>query len=331
MYHFIKCQYLKLGGKMGEIKVPWAINDHGKLTEINNATKDDNYYCPSCKTSLIIRKGKINVHHYAHKACDYCSQETVIHKTAKFLLQKIVSDWKNGLTKAPKIFRECQICLSSVEQPLPDKVQSAEVEVKLENGFIVDVALMGSRKILAGIEVKVTHEISSEKAELMPIPFIEIDGNVFLENPNEIVVILDKFNPVTCNECKEKLRKYVKRAKKIAKDLNIDLPSLFYRFGITSCWKCKKEILVFTWPNHSLFSKNEPLKKPKPQSIRFEYSNTIKTKYWVNCCTFCESIQGDYYLYNRSGEPFWSLDIGGDNREDYYHDMLTIAYQSEFI
>lgn len=315
---------------MGGIKVPLATNDQGELVDISEATKDKNYCCPSCRTPLIVRKGEIKVHHFAHKTCNFCSQETVIHKTAKLLLYNMVKDWKEGQTQAPIINRQCQICYKKIPQPLPNKVQSAELEIKLANGLIMDVALMGSERVLAGIEVKVTHEVNSEKAELMPIPFIEIDGYKFVENPKEINVIQDKFNPITCNDCKQKLIKYISRAEKISKLSNIELPSSFYRYGICRCWKCKKEILVFTWPGHSNFTIDEPQVEPKPPSIKFKYSNTIKSKYWVNCCPYCNSIQGDFFLYNQSGNPFFGLFVGEDNKIEFHHDMLTIAYLSDY-
>lgn len=311
---------------MGDIKVPLAIDDLGKLTRIDDATRGINYYCPACNMPLIVRKGDIKIHHFAHKASDFCSQETVIHKTAKLLIQKLVSDWKNGLTQAPKINRKCQICRSTIQQPLPDKVQSAKLEVPLKNGSIVDVALLGSEEILAGIEVRVTHEVNSIKSESLPIPFIEIDGYSFVENPNEINVLVDKFNPITCKGCKEKVTNYISRAKELAKQSNIDLPISFYRFGISKCWKCNKRILVFTWPNHSSFSITEPTKKPKPRTIQWRYSNTVRSTYWANCCPFCNRIQGDFFLYDDYGGPFYGFNVGEDNKIDFYNDMLLIAH-----
>ncbi len=118
---------------MGSIKIPLAIDDLGILTKIDDATRGTDYYCLACNMPVIVRKGDIKIHHFAHKASDFCSQETVIHKTAKMLFQKLVSNWKNGLAQAPKINRKCQICHSIIQQPLPDKVQSAKLEVPLPN------------------------------------------------------------------------------------------------------------------------------------------------------------------------------------------------------
>ena len=56
------------------------------------------------------------------------------------------------------------------------------LEVPLQNGSIIDVALLGVEgKILAGIEVRVTHKVNFEKSESLPIPFIEIDGYKLLK------------------------------------------------------------------------------------------------------------------------------------------------------
>jgi len=311
---------------MREIKIRMAVDDQGKLTRIDDATRENKYFCPACKMPLIVRKGDIKIHHFAHKSCNFCSQETVIHKTAKLLLQKLVSDWKNEIAPPPKVNRKCQICHATIQQPLPDKVQSAVLEVTLSDGSIIDVALMGSEKVLAGIEVKVTHEVNSEKAESLPIPFIEIDGYSFVENPNEINVLQDKFNPITCESCKDKFRRFKLNAIEVSKQTNIDLPTEYYRFGISNCWKCNKTILVFTWPDHTLFSTKGSDKKPRPATIQWKYSKMAGSSYWANCCPYCNSIQGDFFLHAEPEGPFFGLNEVKDDKVSFDKDMKRIAY-----
>lgn len=87
----------------------------------------------------------------------------------------------------------------------------------------------------------------------------------------------------------------------------------------------KKQILVFTWPDHPCFSTTEPTKEPRPRTIQWRYSNIIKSEYWANCCPFCNRIQGDFFLFNTYDSPFFGLDVGEDNKKDFDHDMLFIA------
>ncbi|NLN82493.1 MAG: hypothetical protein GX136_08125, partial [Clostridiales bacterium] len=141
------------------------------------AIKENDYFCPSCGDKLIFRKGQVKVPHFAHGASNICNQETITHKTAKILIQKAITDWKASKTGPVTTLRECRICREIFEQKLPEKVENAALEVRLQNGFIVDVALMVEGKPQAAIEVKVSHEVEEAKANSLAVPFVELDGN----------------------------------------------------------------------------------------------------------------------------------------------------------
>lgn len=312
------------------VKISYAFDAKGQLIKIDDAEKKGKYYCPLCNNPVIVRKGDIRVHHYSHKISEICSQESAIHKIAKLLIQKLISDWKKGSISAPIINRTCFVCNKPIPQPLPDKVEKAELEVKLSNGSIVDVVLLGSDIPLAGIEVRVSHKVDEIKKNSLPIPFIEVDGFRIIENQNPIDLLVDYFNPITCNKCKKILNTFNARSKKVSEDSKIPIPETFYRYAIIRCWKCGKKILVFTWPNQSSFDQNPPQRNQKPKTIQYRFSKTVKDYYWVNCCPYCNMIQGDFFLYHDPNSPFFCFNCGDDTVEDFRKDMMIIASRNEY-
>lgn len=77
----------------------YALNDKGALIRASEASKEDVYYCPCCKDSLILRKGDIVRHHFAHKSSADC--DTFTHD---------MSDWhRDWQSQFPEVTREVHI------------------------------------------------------------------------------------------------------------------------------------------------------------------------------------------------------------------------------
>jgi len=124
----------------------YALSSDDELCFAGDSEKGKDYYCPSCGESVILRKGKIKIHHFAHRSGleGICSYESIIHKTAKILIKKVVSDWIEKKSESPSIVRKCQgscECSENITQKLPERVDGVELEYKLENGKIADVVL----------------------------------------------------------------------------------------------------------------------------------------------------------------------------------------------
>jgi hypothetical protein len=236
----------------------------------------------------------------------------------------VINSWKNGQSDSPKIERHCTQCRISNEQKLPDKVIKAIPEFKLPNGYILDIGLFDESNILAGIEIKVTHSIEDKKLNNLNIPFIEVNGLDIIQNPHKFKPTIDRFKAFKCKECQDFNKKFISKANLIAQKSLIPLPNKFYRFGICICWKCNKEILVFSWPEVS------NLKEPKPRTIQFKYSKMANEKYWANTCPYCNSIQGNFFLYNEPDGPFFSFNCGNDTPEDYEKDISFICFYAKY-
>lgn len=312
------------------LKIPLAHDETGSLVSVEHAISGGQYYCPSCGAGLILRRGTVKVAHFAHKPSDICNQETIIHKTAKLVVQQAVTDWKAGKRAAPVIQRACQVCHSLIAQPLPEKVETAQLEYRLSDGFIADVALLVQDKPQAAIEILVTHAVDEVKTANISVPFIELDGYAILESPTIWNPITDRFRPLTCPQCSQNFKKFQAKTSQVAKKTGIDLPTDYYRYAPCSCWRCKKEILVFTWPGRELHEKQPPSRQPTPNTIRFEYSKTVKGKYWANICPHCKAIQGDWFLFAEPEGPFFGLDCGEDTVEAFNRDLMTLAYWAAY-
>ena len=310
--------------KSVKLRVPFAVDGAKRLYSPEMAEKGKHYFCPACQDTVILRKGKIKTAHFAHKASETCNQETILHKTAKQRIVEVISDWKVGKIDPPILKRVCEICRKSIDQSLPDKVERAVMEYRMSDGFIVDVALMVENKPAAAIEIRVTHAVGESKAELLSVPFIELEGKTVIENPTIFEPIHDQFLPFTCRACKQAKTRFHVKVNEIAKQTGIKLPDRYYRYGFCECWRCKREIIVYAWPKASEWDNSAPKMKPIPQTIQYRYSNTVGGKYWVNTCPRCKSIQGDFFLFFGSDGPFFGTHCKGNSQDAYNRDMENI-------
>lgn len=312
---------------MPDLRIPFAIDNEDRLYSPATAERGKDYLCPGCREFVIFKQGDVRVAHFAHKVSDICNQETITHKTAKMLIHRVVQEWKSGKSSQPTLQRKCQICDASINQALPEKVDSAVLEYRLRDGFIVDVALMVEEIAQAAVEIRVTHAVDKIKTRRLSIPFIELSGYEIIENPFVWKPIIDNFKPLNCEKCRSIYSKFQDKAQKIAKANKIELPTAYYRHGFCECWKCKREIIVFAWPKDGMHDRSDPKIKPPPKTVRFSYSNTVGDKYWVNTCPYCNRIQGDFYLYSEPDGPFFGINLEDDSptAAAFTRDMMKIA------
>ena len=309
--------------KSVKLRVPFAFDGEKKLYDPETAEKGKRYFCPACKDIVILRKGEIKKAHFAHKVSETCNQETILHKTAKQLIVDAISDWKSDKTDAPVLKRTCEICRESKDQPLPDKVECAMLEYRVSDGFVVDVALMVENEPAAAIEIRVSHAVDENKAKLLSVPFIELDGQKVIENPAIFHPIRDHFQPLTCTTCKQAEARYLIKVNEVAEQTGVELPDRYYRYGLYECRRCKREIIVFAWPKISKGC--APTGKPIPRMIQRHYFNFAGRNYWVNTCPYCESFWGDWILFSESDGPFFGIRCEENSQEAYRKDMQDIV------
>jgi uncharacterized protein YlaI len=326
------------------LKVPFAHDPAAGIIWPDHAQKGITYLCPNCQEKLIFRAGEIKRHHFAHKPNGVCSQETVLHKSAKLLVQVAVRAWKLGKAAVPEVVRQCGNCHESSPQPLPGKVTDALLEYRLPDGFVSDVALMQGARAVAAIEVHVTHAVDEKKSERLSIPFVELEAAAVLESPRRWEPIVDNFRPYTCPKCHERLARYVRLTREIANSCKIDLPTSYYRYGLHRCYKCRQIILAFDWPGRDLRTKTPPQQQPVPNSVQYRYVRFVNTEYWVNTCPLCHATQGDNYLFMEPGGPFMGAELSyrpevigeeaaktwRDSAEAFREDILRLAVLADY-
>jgi hypothetical protein len=146
-----------------EILYTTAIDKNGILIHIDKADKGIKYYCPECKTEMILRKsgktGKGSKRpHFAHnQLTSNCSAESVLHYSFKTMLMDLLENYqlnKNSLL----INWSCKECNNQFSGNLLDKVDSVKIEYRL-NDCIPDIALLDvEQNVFAVIEIVVTHQ-----------------------------------------------------------------------------------------------------------------------------------------------------------------------------
>ena len=65
-----------------------------RISALDARRKDGPFYCPVCKAEVILHKGMVRVHHFAHKPesnCQHGAGETELHRRAKFGIQQTLT------------------------------------------------------------------------------------------------------------------------------------------------------------------------------------------------------------------------------------------------
>ncbi len=158
-----------------------------KYTSPFDAVKGKKYECVDCKRPVILRKGNIRIHHFAHSAqtnvCTYYEHpnEAQIHKDAKFLMQKLLNE------KRLICFTwECNDCgnfYAFEEVPTIKYKDSDEAILEYrdkEGKWVADVALINNGNLRYIIEIKNTHQTVNKRPE----PWYEVDAAKFIEHVN---------------------------------------------------------------------------------------------------------------------------------------------------
>jgi hypothetical protein len=306
-----------------ELKVPWGLSKDDRLVKPAEAQRSETYMCPACQTPLVFRQGPHRQAHFAHYH-ESCSQESILHISAKRLIEQVVQEWKAGAV-AITLHRQCTICGDILLQALPDKVQDASLEKRTSSGHVVDVALLAEESIVAAVEIRVTHAVDDQKRAQLPIPYIELDAEAVLEAPYDWHPIADTLSKARCEVCRSAYSYHQTRCSQLAQEAGLELPQITFRYGITTCSSCETDILVFTWPGHSVQSTEALPLTPAPFTIKQTYSNSASESYYMNHCPYCNTGQGDRFLYTEREGPFYNFMCGEDSEIDFWIDQHRIA------
>lgn len=185
---------------MSDVRYLYAFNNECVLTEITNAERNNQYFCPLCLSEMIPKQGRKNKWHYAHKnSVIKCSYESYLHKIAKELICNHfnnTSSFKINYCVANHCNINCSFNLnpkctwpSRREFNLLDYYDTCEIEAEYK-GYRADLLLynkLSSSLEPIFIEICVKHPCSQEKIE-SNIRIIEVK----IESEDDINRIINK-------------------------------------------------------------------------------------------------------------------------------------------
>ena len=211
-----------------------AINKKCSLFEYpNEASKRNNYMCPCCKNDVILRKGEIRNHHFAHKSenntCKYYTKPATQHMIddVKSIIQTNFNNNNQILieSKCEYIKKYNTSCLENINKYIK-KTDTITCEINFD--FIyneydnkADIAFIENGNIKYIIECFIEDNDDSgvqfSKAFNRPEPWFKLDVKDFLEQYSKINNDAQDTSKDTSEDTSEDT--YEDTSKDIAKDV----------------------------------------------------------------------------------------------------------------
>lgn len=169
------------------------------------AEKINKYSCPDCDKDVILRKGQIRVHHFAHyksdNPCTYYEHpgESQIHKDAKMALKTILEAGKNI-----EFLRVCSGCnINDIKNIYKQNRYNIQLEYPFifnDSKKIADIACLEGDSIKYIFEICYRHKTC---ANARPEPWFEINAEKLLHDINnqEISENLIKLECIRYDKC----------------------------------------------------------------------------------------------------------------------------------
>lgn len=183
---------------MSTFRIPRGQTSDGRLVIPSEALRGEGYCCPACNARIILRKGPIVRAHFAHRAEEGCSLESVLHKTAKKLIVQVIS---NG--SCPLIQLRCHGCSNYFSVSFPRERVTGAVEEHPVGRYRVDVALFEKQEVVAAVEIRNSNRVSTQKGATLGIPWIELDARAVVRNPLVWNALEHRLRTPLCRECRK--------------------------------------------------------------------------------------------------------------------------------
>lgn len=270
------------------------------IVEAKDAIKGKLYTCAVCNGEMIPRQGKLKRPHFAHKALtENCTPESALHYGVKVLLARKLK--KHIATQQPlEIEWGCRYCLETHIGNLVKKASRVEVEYNLGK-CQPDIALLdATERVIAAIEVVVTHE--PEQQALDYYQNEKIGVVVFrLKSDDDLKRISAKMHPdevysclnPRCDRCHERTNK---------REL-VMIQS--------ECRRCHKPMPVAAFMGGGLcgtfFPSDIELAKSKGVRIGAWKSNRSPWRRPTSACPHCKAVIGLPWLWDEHVNPALGL------------------------
>jgi hypothetical protein len=287
------------------LSVPYGLHPDNTPVRAQEAVSGIAYTCLGCKGPLTLKSGPQRTKHFAHKVATTCDGESALHKTAKALVAKVMSENAAATTRV-RLRCTCSACRREFDKVLgADAFNGAVVEAKVE-GFRCDVVGLRDNQPVLAVEIFNTHAVDAHKEESLSISWVELVAAEVIEDPYYWRSVNGKLKPTVCNNCRASDR----ALKRVATRWLISLPEAPYVAATAPCWSCKEEIIWYWWPGVPFATEHPP--QPAPPNVQFRYSKMYGASYWMNVCPGCRAPQGDNFVFLAEDSPFSRLPMHGE-------------------
>ncbi len=215
--------------------------------------KSYKYSCPECESEVILKQGKKNRHHFAHKESNNCvyydnPSDKEMHKNAKMYIKNLL---ENGYVL--EITKNCKKCRKSISVKRLEKTNDIDIKsgCKLKiNGEIIisDIVMLNNKtnKVECIIEI---YNTNNTDEPVRPEPWIKLSASKIISKTyenNDVIVDYKCCREYFCDKCTEK--KYIGLTKGTLEDLieNYNNLEFYVRYTLrqretpyTSHTKCK--------------------------------------------------------------------------------------------
>jgi hypothetical protein len=199
--------------------------------------------CPVCNTDAELRKGAINVHHFAHKTKKSCSYferpgESDLHRAAK---EEIKNRYETGLDF--EVVKLCGSCRSSTNKALDTSTIKGVRKAVIEDPFDTinkrlhaDLGLYTDEHLACIVEIVHTH-----KTEKRPEPWVELRAIDVLKSVGTQHARLYCNRDYSCDACvKKSEEKLLQQARIRAETLKKQEEDRLYRIRLEELRKIQQ-------------------------------------------------------------------------------------------
>ncbi len=106
----------------------YALDHNDIKTGIDETRSNEEYYCPYCGTPLILKKGDIRQHHFAHRADHPCSDAW--EKEGSYNTSEWHNEWQKNF---PKANQEVKVALGDIKHRADVMIKRTVVEFQQSN------------------------------------------------------------------------------------------------------------------------------------------------------------------------------------------------------
>jgi hypothetical protein len=175
------------------------------------------------------------------------------------------------------------------------------------------------------VEICKSHAVGDEKAELLELPWIELDAAQVLKDPFNWHPVQMRLKPLVCQNC----RKERAELERVAERWKLPLSQSLYVPAVAPCWSCKEKIIWYWWHGVPFAQAKPP--EPVPRTLQFKFSKMYGGKYWMNVCPGCRAPQGDNFVFLASDSPFRGLSLNQTKEMKAHQQRNNAAVVTQFV